>query len=182
MLWEIVKVQFYSLIVCSILMFSATFLLEYTLGIVFLQVLNLIISAGIVYATFWFEGDREKNFVQFGRMEPDLFWGLKVGLVGMLIPMATTILLIAAKAINLPDLIVYYKLLNPQIGMLVNLFVKTLDPSEIGVLDLILTAVLYLYIPIASTVGYLLGYHRISISEKLIYVDKNKKKNGKKAK
>lgn len=182
MLWEIVKVQFYSLIVCSILMFSATFLLEYTLGIVFLQVLNLIISAGIVYATFWFEGDREKNFVQFGRMEPDLFWGLKVGLVGMLIPMATMILLIAAKAINLPDLIVYYKLLNPQIGMLVNLFVKTLDPSEIGVLDLILTAVLYLYIPIASTVGYLLGYHRISISEKLIYVDKNKKKNGKKAK
>ena len=182
MLWEIVKVQFYSLIVCSIIMFSATFLLEYKLGIVFLQVLNLVISAGIVYATFWYEGDREKNFVQFGRMEPDLLWGLKAGLAGMLIPMATMIMLLVAKAINLPDLIVYYKLVNPQISMLINLFVPSLDPAKISVLDLILTAALYLYIPIASTAGYLLGYHRISVSEKMIYVDKNKKKDTKKNK
>ena len=66
--------------------------------------------------------------------------------------------------------------------MLINLFVPSLDPAKISVLDLILTAALYLYIPIASTAGYLLGYHRISVSEKMIYVDKNKKKDTKKNK
>lgn len=88
----------------------------------------------------WYEGDREKNFVQFGRMEEDKNWGLKVGLVGMLLPMATLILVIFAKALNMPDLIVYYKLINPQINMLINLFIPTVDPSSFGVLQIILTA------------------------------------------
>jgi len=177
MVWEIAKSYLYSLIICSIVMFSTTFLLEYTLGKIFIQGANLFISAGILYATFWFEGDREKNFVQFGRMEEDMMWGLKAGLVGMLIPMATIIMLIVAMIIDLPDLVVYYKLINPQINLLINVFIPTIAPSEISVLDLILTALLYLYVPIACFVGYQLGYRRISISEKMIYVDKNKKKD-----
>ncbi len=180
MLWEIVKAYFYTIIVCSIILFSTTFLLEYLAGRIFIQAANLMISCAILYATFWFEGDKEKNYVQFGRIEPDLNWGLKAGLVGMFIPMITMLLLIAAIVTKLPDFIVYYKLINPHINMLINIFIPSLDPSQISFVNIILTAALYLYVPISCGLGYQLGYRRISLSEKMVYVDKNKKNAKKK--
>lgn len=173
MLLEILKATIYSLIICSIVVFSLSFILDKIWGKIFIQLLCTVISGSLLYSFMWYEGDREKNFVQFGRMEEDKNWGLKVGLVGMLLPMATLVLVIFAKALNMPDLIVYYKLINPQINMLINLFIPTVDPSSFGVLQIILTALLYLYVPVFCAVGYRLGYRRFSLMEKLVY-DKKK--------
>lgn len=178
MVWEVTKAAIYSLIVCSILVFSVSFLLDKTWGKILIQVLCLIINGGLLYSTMWYEGDREKNFVQFGRMEEDLFWGLKVGLVGMLVPMATMLLLVFAKIMHMADLVVYYKLINPQINMLINLIIPSIDPNSLGIPQLLLTAALYLYIPFFCGVGYLLGYRRFSISEKLVYAKKDDGKGG----
>lgn len=179
MIWEITKADIYSLIICSIVVFSLSFILDKTWGKVLIQVICLVISCGMFYSTMWYEGDREKNFVQFGRMEEDIHWGLKAGLAGMLVPLATMLLLVFAKVLNMPDLIVYYKLINPQINMLINMFIPTVDPASFGGVELALTALLYLYIPIICAVGYQLGYRRISVSEKLVY-DKKKDEENKK--
>ncbi len=174
MFWEIVKATFFAVIICSIIIFSLSFLLDKTWGKVVLQVLCTMVAGGILYTTMWYYGDREKNFVQFGRMEEDLNWGLKVGLVGMLFPMASGILLILAKILSIPDLVIYYKLLNPQINMLINLFIPTVDTDSFGFLQIFLTFLLYLYVPLFCAVGYRLGYARISLSEKLVYSKKEK--------
>ena len=63
---------------------------------------------------------------------------------------------------------------------LVNIFIPSLDPSQISFVNIILTAALYLYVPISCGLGYQLGYRRISLSEKMVYVDKNKKNAKKK--
>ena len=97
MFWEMVKSVFFAAIICSIILFSLSFLLDKSWGKVIIQLLNMLVSGGILYSTMWYYGDREKNFVQFGRMEEDLNWGTKVGLVGMLFPMITGILLILGK-------------------------------------------------------------------------------------
>lgn len=177
MFWEIVKATFFAVIICSIIVFSLSFLLDKTWGKIVIQILNMAVSGGILYSTLWYYGDREKNFVQFGRMEEDLNWGLKVGLVGMLFPMATAILLILAKILSLPDLVIVYKLINPQINLLINLFIPTVDTNSFGFLQIILTLLLYLYVPLFCAIGYRLGYARISISEKLVYIKKDDDKN-----
>jgi len=173
MFWEIVKSTFFSVIICSIIVFSLSFLLDKTWGKIVIQFLNMLVSGGILYSTLWYYGDREKNFVQFGRMGEDLNWGLKVGLVGMLFPMATAILLIFAKILSLPDLVILYKLINPQISILINLFIPTVDTNSFGFLQIILTMLLYLYVPLFCAIGYRLGYARISVSEKLVYIKKD---------
>lgn len=145
------------------------------MGKFFIQLLCTVVSGGILYTTLWYYGDREKNFVQFGRMQEDLNWGLKVGLVGMLFPMATSILLILAKILNIPDLVLFYKLINPQINILINLFVPTVDTNSFGFLQIFLTMLLYLYVPLFCALGYRLGYARISLSEKLVYMKKDSK-------
>lgn len=169
MFWEMAKATFFSLIICSIIIFSLAFLLDKTWGKIILQFLCTVVSGGILYSTMWYYGDREKNFVQFGRMNEDLNWGLKVGLVGMLFPMLTEVLLILAKILSIPDLVIYYKLLNPQINILLNLFIPSVDTDSFGILQIVLTFLLYLYVPFFCAVGYRLGYARISISEKLVY-------------
>ncbi len=175
MFWEIVKATFFAVIICSIIIFSLSFFLDKTWGKIFLQLLCTVVSGGILYTTLWYYGDREKNFVQFGRMQEDLNWGLKVGLVGMLFPMATSILLILAKILNIPDLVLFYKLINPQINILINLFVPTVDTNSFGFLQIFLTMLLYLYVPLFCALGYRLGYARISLSEKLVYMKKDSK-------
>lgn len=173
MFWEMVKAIFFAAIICSIILFSLSFLLDKGWGKFVIQVLNMIVSGGILYSTMWYYGDREKNFVQFGRMGEDLNWGTKVGLVGMLFPMATGILLILGKALAMPDLVIFYKLMNPQINMLINLFIPLVDTDSFGVVQIILVFLLYLYVPLFTTLGYRMGYARISLSEKLVYRKKD---------
>ncbi len=182
MFWEIVKATFFSVIICSIIIFSLSFLLDKTWGKICIQLLCTVVSGGILYTTLWYYGDREKNFVQFGRMPEDFNWGLKVGLVGMLFPMATSILLILAKILNIPDLVLFYKLINPQINILINLFVPTVDTNSFGFLQIFLTLLLYLYVPLFCALGYRLGYARISLSEKLVYIKKDNKEPEQQAK
>lgn len=160
------------LIICFVMVLALFFLLDMTWGVVLVQLLCTAASGGLLYSAMWIEGDKEKNFVQFGRMEEDKHWGLKTGLVGMLLPMATMLLLVFAKILDLPNLVFIYKVINPQIGMLVNLIIPTINPASVGVLQFLLIALLYLYIPFFCAVGYQLGYRRISLAEKLIYAKK----------
>ncbi len=175
--WEVLRGIIFMALLSAVITFSLGGMLGFVWGQVLIQTICLLIWLGTIYGVMWTQGDRERNFVQFGRMEPDLLWGLKVGLMACVLPVLTGIIPILCKAQVVPDIIFVYKLLNPHLLVLINcLLSPDIYTYESSWWQVLAVNLYQLLIPAASAAGYLLGYNRISLMEKLVY--KNKKKPG----
>ena len=143
------------------------------------QILMFILLAALPYSKLWMQGDKDSNMVQFGHMQEDKFRGLKVGLMAGIPSYLVYIMLILSKlGLVYPEFIFIYRLLNfsflPLMNRLTGTAVQTtLDVSWPAILALVLTVVA---VPIICWLGYLLGYKHISLSEKFVYVNPQKKK------
>ncbi len=142
------------------------------------MVLMLTLLAAFPYSILWAQGDRDKNSVQFGHMQEDKLRGLKVGALSA-IPAAVSyvVLLLSKLGVFLPGYIAAYRFMNvpflPLINRMVSVSATTPEVSWPVILALLMAVV---FVPLVCWAAYALGYKQISITEKLIYVNPNKKK------
>ena len=144
------------------------------------QVLMLLLLAAFPYSILWAQGDRDKNSVNFGHMSEDKLRGLKVGLMAEIPYFFTYFLLLLSRlVVFFPNYIGIYRLFNLPFLPLFNRIIggagvtATAQVSWLGMLWLLL---LLAVVPAVCHLAYFLGYKQISISEKLIYVNPEKKK------
>ncbi|MBQ8731695.1 MAG: hypothetical protein IJY82_02565 [Oscillospiraceae bacterium] len=156
-----------------------------TAGYVIMQIITAILFFSFIYPPLWLEGDRDRNFVSFGRIEPDLYRGFKVG--GILSIPFFLLGIMGIVGYFVKDLsawmtILYCRFLTPQKFGLMGLLIPPLGEKDtsmvisdypfINILIPVLTPVLIIAV---AGGAYLLGYHRISLQEKIIFVNKKKK-------
>jgi len=140
-------------------------------GKVLIQAIQLFLLFVMLYSPMWYEGDRDSNFVQFGRVEYDKYRGVKVGLLACIPSYASILLMVIAKIFQSTGagqvLYIIYSLLNIQFFgflQLVNPEPYIINFQSIYFIVLMLFPLIYVA---ATTVGYSLGYKRISIMEKI---------------
>ncbi len=149
------------------------------LGLLML-LLVLPLYTALLYSPVWTEGDRNRNMVQFGHLEKDIYRGVKIGAF-LIIPYAIEdVFLTLSWAKVIPNIFPIYKLLNAHIWPILE-WVNPLgdgivNASDMSLIGLIICWLLALYPMLVTTVAYILGYKGISISEKLIYKNKPHKK------
>lgn len=196
-------------VICVIIVFSMSGVMNWGTGGKLLTELVCILLTGItLYAQSWGFGDKDANYLQFGRMERDPYKPLKYGLIAVAPSLVSDIILIVSKISGSFDLLWVYRLMNGPVWPLINLIhpygVHFHEATEETVVmagtqyeeviaaaeatpgcgwgKMILMMLLPLLYIVFMWVGYELGRRRISIGNKLVYVDKDGKKNGKKSK
>lgn len=143
------------------------------------QAMMLILLISMPYSVLWTQGDKDSNAIHFGRMKEDRLRGLRVGLMAAVPSAAAYLVLLADKAGVLPFSYFYpYKILNVSfmpiiLGMTGRSVSAAADVSWARVLLLSLTLVV---VPAICAAAYLLGLKNISLMEKFLYVNPNKKK------
>jgi len=130
------------------------------------QIISITMFVGIIYATAWNEGDKDKNLVGFGRIKEDKLKGVKLGLVVMIPYMFSGILLLLGLLGVTTDLQAIYRIIHFQILVILN---ELMDAAKSSWNGLIFGTLYYLIVPIASGVGYYLGYKRIAVLNKIMY-------------
>lgn len=159
------------------------------------EAICLLITGLTLYTQMWGAGDRDANFIQFGRMERDKLKGLKIGLIVIIPALALNIPLALSMTGIIPiDLLPFYRLLQAPVWPLINLIhpygavahEATEAIEELNVAAMPATpglgwgqfALLWL-LPFIytffATAGYELGVRRIELGFKLMYEDKKKK-------
>lgn len=147
----------------------------------------VIFSGVVLYANTWAYGDRDANFVQFGRCKRDPLKGLKLGCLVSLPTFLLNIPLALSKLQILPfDFLPVYRFLAAPLWPLINLIhpygavaheateatemleafpaTPALEWSQFG-----LIALLPLIYVAFCWLGYEMGYHRISLGFRLVY-------------
>lgn len=165
-------------IMCLIVSVSVLTLLNNLLGRVLGQLFCLVIFCTLPYQHLWHEGDSDCNKVNFGHLEEDLHRGLKVGLIASIPSFLLAFVPILAKAGIISEaFLLLYRFLTPAFFPLYQaLFPATLTLAEVSWGAVIGSSLTFLILPGLCWGGYLLGYYRVSISERFIYVNPNKKK------
>ncbi len=130
------------------------------------QSISIIMFVGIIYATAWNEGDKDKNLVGFGRIKEDKLKGVKLGAIVMIPYMLSGVLLVLGLLGITTDLQAIYRIIHFQILVILNELMEAAKSSWNG---LIFGTLYYLSVPIASGVGYYLGYKRIAVLNKIMY-------------
>ncbi|HCA30971.1 MAG TPA: hypothetical protein DEP23_16150 [Ruminococcaceae bacterium] len=146
------------------------------------QLFMLILLVTLVYSKLWERGDKDNNSVNFGRMQEDKLRGLKVGLMAAIPSFVFYILLFFCKLGLISDKYMFiYRFLNisfmPIISNLTGRSSTTADASWLSILAILLTVAV---VPLVCYIAYLLGYKEISLGEKFIYVNPNKRNRRKK--
>lgn len=142
------------------------------------QLFCLFILIPFVYSPVYELGFKESNLVRFKHAEEDLLRGLKIGLVADALFIASYVGLVASALGAAPGMPVsLYKLTNSYCYSIIEVIAGNAKAGELSLLQIVLLAIPLLVVPIVATVGYILGYKGISISEKLIY-KKNKEEKG----
>ena len=143
----------------------------------------ILLFGAMVYVDAWRNGQQDYNLVKFGHMDDDPLRGLKAGLlsqtVGLLLAIFAMIhlfLISGEAAAGVPEelqtglhwgfLSVYHLFYFPFVGIVWPL-------EEISPFFCLLPVVIPVII---NHIGYTLGYKRISLRDKLVYVDPNKQK------
>ncbi len=142
------------------------------------QLFMLILYSALIYSKLWMLGDRDINAVNFGRMEPDKLRGLRIGLLAAIPSFVFYLLLVLAKLkIFTEKYLLIYRFLNisfmPIVMSVTGQGNSTAEISWLSILVILLTVAV---MPMVCFGAYLLGYNHISLSEKIIYVNPNKKK------
>lgn len=185
-----------STIVCVVVVLALSSLMEPVWGKLVVEAVCLLITLPILYSYMWGQGDRDANFVQFGRMEKDVWKGLRAGLLAAVPAWLTLIPLALSMVRVIPfDFMPIYRLLNAPLWGFVNLMhgsggaiphaaieaqeatesmpaieaVPATDALSWGIFA-VLCLLPLLYVA-ACAVGYYLGTKRFSVMSKLVYKD-----------
>ena len=137
------------------------------------QIICILTFYGPIYMNAWGFGDRDCNYVSFNRIKKDMLFGLKIGLIAVIPYFLTSAILIYSKLNPMHNLVLAYKLLNTHLFGIIYLIAPSAEIKDFSWPDIFLLNALNIFIPAVSTLGYVLGFKRISISQKLIF--KNKK-------
>ncbi len=161
-------------VMCTILtLMIGMFFIKYILGIIVLQALCFGILGSMLYQMMWQEGDRDRNMVGRGLYPSDWGRGIKVGLVAMLPYYVYNVILTLSFCGVIGNTLVFFKLASGAFWPLIHLSAKTASLSDVSIIDLILFYLYPLFIPLICQVAYRLGFHGISIKEKLIFKNKD---------
>ncbi len=135
------------------------------------SVFTLLIFGLFPYNILWNMGSHDDNYVQLGRMDKDIYFGLKVGAVASVPSAVLYLLLILGKFGVVPGVIIkWHRLLNtPFIPYLDAVEMGAQTAPELSIGSLLAVGVTLLFVPFVCWLGYYLGYRQISIREKLVY-------------
>ena len=142
------------------------------------SVIMLLIFAVFPYVILWNMGSHDENYVQLGRMEKDICFGLKAGAIATIPSAILYLLLVLGKLGVIPGVILnWHRLINtPFIPYIDAVEMGANTATELSVTALLAVGVPLLFVPVLCWLGYYLGYRQISIRERLVY--KNPHKNG----
>lgn len=202
--WRLALQTFINLVIATIisviLVLSLSSLMGSVWGKLVVEAVCLAITLPMVYGYMWGQGDRDANFVQFGRMEADPWKGLRAGALGVIPTLLTCIpLALSMTRVIGFDFMPVYRILNAPLWGFINLIhplggaiphaateaipatdsmpaidaMPATDGLSWGAFALI--AVLPLLYVVFSAVGYYMGTKRISVMSKLVYKDEKEK-------
>lgn len=198
--WRLALQTFFNLlistIICIVVVLALSYLMESLWGKIVVEAVCLLITLPILYSYMWGQGDRDANFVQFGRMKKDVWKGLRAGLIGTIPTWLTLIPLALSMVRIIPfDFMPIYRLLNAPIWGFVNLMhgsggaiphaaveaqeatdtmpaIEAMPATDgLGWGIFVILCLLPLLYVAACTVGYYLGTRRFSVMNKLVYKD-----------
>ncbi len=143
---------------------------EAVIGIIS-SVFTLLIFGLFPYNILWSMGSHDDNYVQLGRMDKDIYFGLKVGVIASIPSAALYLLLILGKFGAFPGVILkWHRLLNtPFIPYIDAVEMGANTAPELSIGSLLAAGATLLFVPFVCWLGYYLGYRQISIREKLVY-------------
>lgn len=142
------------------------------------QLMMLALLISFPYSCLWERGDKDRNHVDFHHMEYDRWRGLRVGMMAAVPSLIVFVLLVCWKLGLLKQwYLIIYRWLNfcflPYLDTIFgNFTVKAADASWLLLFGCFAIVAI---IPLVSHIAYQLGYRHISISEKFIYKNSNKK-------
>ena len=142
------------------------------------QIFMLVLLIAFPYTLLWGKGDRDKNTVNFGHMEEDKLRGLKVGLMAAIPSGVAYLILLICRLLHTGTVyFACYRFFNTPFMPIYNRLTQGVE--TIGDVSWAAMLVFFFFlavVPLICHVSYMLGYTQISISEKLIYVNSDKKK------
>ena len=145
--------------------------LEHNITMLVAQFFALGLTITYIYPAMWDRGYRDSSFVSAENLKNDRFRGLKIGLAGA-VP-SYLLLLIFLVFGKLPTAL--FKLLNSSVYTFLEFaFGKSTVFSQLNAIQIIITALIFLIIPLIAWGAYTLGFKDVAIMEKLTY----KKKDG----
>ena len=144
-------------------------------GAIVLQLFCLVLYCPIVYMAAWSLGARDRNYVLYGHMKEDKLRGVKIGLIAIIPYFICALFLILAKAGVFPDFLVLFRFIYCPFAVLLRVFLPDYL-SDVTYWGILFSALTQLVCPITTEIGYWLGYHEISLYQKLIYQNRSVKK------
>lgn len=190
-------------VICVVIVFSMSAIMgKGVWGILVTELICLIITGATLYAQSWSMGDKDANYIQFGRMVYDPVKPVKIGLLAIAPGLVSDILLIVSKISGAFDFLWIYRLMNAPLWPLINLihpysifpqaateetvimqgtqYEEVIAASDAtpgcGWGKLILMILLPIIYMLFIYAGYELGRRRISIGSKLVYENEDSKK------
>lgn len=165
-------------------------------GKLLVEFICMAITLPMIYGYMWGQGDRDANFIQFGRMEPDKLKGLRAGLLGVIPTVLTAVPLALSMVRVLPfDFMPAYRLINAPMWGFINMIqpwggaiphdatpaipatdtmpaIDAMDATPgLSWAKFILIFLLPLIYVIFCAGGYYLGTKRVSVINRLVYKD-----------
>ncbi len=162
----------YSMILCGAIKFLFE---DKWWSLLLMGVVCLILDGGMVYQFMWRQGDKEANYIQFGRIQKTPYKGLKVGLLAMIPYGIMDVVLALSIAKILPfDFLRTFRILNaPLYGFMKlvhwDLGWPTATTPGLSWGEFVVLALMPLIYVVFCAVGYELGIRHISIKEKMVY-------------
>ena len=143
------------------------------------SIMMLLLLAAFPYSIVWSKGDRDKNSVNFGHMQEDKLRGLKVGLMAAIPSAIGYIVLVLSKlGVCFSKYIFLYRFANVPFMPIINSMVSTeiQNTAQVPWPAILAMLMVVAFVPLVCHFAYFLGYKQISLSEKFIYINPNKKK------
>ena len=167
----------YSMILCGTIKFLFE---DRWWALLLMGVVCLVLDGDMVYQFMWRQGDKEANYIQFGRIEREPYKGLKVGLLAMIPYGIMDVVLALSLAKILPfDFLRTFRILNAPLYGFMKLIHRdwgwaTASTPGLSWGAFVILALMPLIYVAFCTVGYELGVRHISIKERLVYRQENK--------
>ncbi len=159
-------------VICFVFISSLGALMEQYFAVkIICQVVALLSYLMLLFSPLRNYGERDVNRVRIGVKKENKLTGLLFGLVLMIPYVLSFLFLVLGKLGIIFDMLPAYRLINSQFVVLISSCVgsaMTLQELSWGMLTVI-TLVIPLIIPAATTLFYFLGYKQISFTEKLMY-------------
>ncbi len=138
------------------------------------QICTLGTLVMFLYPVTYNMGDSDGNKVQFGRMQYDRFKGLKMGIASALFSLITYMVLILGKAGFIGELsLAVFRFANYHLVAYNELVIgSTTKLADIGWLGVLAAFLNVIVVPIICHICYTLGYKRINLFEKMVFIKK----------